>query len=372
MSGDTYELGETIRVDVEFDRGVLVSGSPQVALTIGSQTRQATLSYYPGESQWLSFEYEVEAADRDADGISIAADALSLNGGSIKASADGTTDADLTHKAVATDAGRKVDGSRVTAPTVSRIAFRGSPASGDTYELGETIRVDVEFDREVLVSGSPQVALTIGSQTRQATLSYYSGESQWLSFEYEVEAADRDADGISIAADALSLNGGSIKASADGTTDADLTHKAVATDAERKVDGSRVTAPMVSSIRGHDYGPSGSIGDGTIGVGDQLRLAVWFDRPVRVTGSPQLALTIGSRTRPATYAFSASELRVGLRLQSQGGRSWRGHQHCGQRPQPQRRHHQGGGRQHHRRGPRPRRNRGAHSQWTTAQGASRR
>ena len=53
-------------------------------------------------------------------------------------------------------------------------------------------------------------------------------------------------DGISITADALSLNGGSIKASADGTTDADLAHEAVAADAARKVDGRRVTAPMVT------------------------------------------------------------------------------------------------------------------------------
>ena len=40
-------------------------------------------------------------------------------------------------------------------------------------------------------------------------------------------AADSDADGISVAADAISLNGGSIKAAADGTTDADLAHAAL-------------------------------------------------------------------------------------------------------------------------------------------------
>ncbi len=34
-------------------------------------------------------------------------------------------------------------------------------------------------------------------------------------------AADSDSDGISVAANAIRLNGGSIKAAADGTTDAD-------------------------------------------------------------------------------------------------------------------------------------------------------
>ena len=42
--------------------------------------------------------------DRDEDGISIEADALALNGETIKGS-DGATDADLTHAAVTADGG---------------------------------------------------------------------------------------------------------------------------------------------------------------------------------------------------------------------------------------------------------------------------
>ena len=58
------------------------------------------------------------------------------------------------------------------APAVSSVAFSSAPARGDTYELGETIGVAVEFDRAVTATGSPQVALTIGTQTQHAT---YSG-----------------------------------------------------------------------------------------------------------------------------------------------------------------------------------------------------
>ena len=61
----------------------------------------------------LSFDYIAKAADRDEDGVSIPASALALNGGTIRNAGDGTTDADLTHAAVAADPGRKVDGSRV-------------------------------------------------------------------------------------------------------------------------------------------------------------------------------------------------------------------------------------------------------------------
>ena len=43
------------------------------------------------------------------------------------------------------------------------------------------------FDREVTVSGSPQVDLTIGSQTKQATsaeLLLCLRDTKWLNFEY--------------------------------------------------------------------------------------------------------------------------------------------------------------------------------------------
>ena len=276
-SGDTYELGETIAVRVEFDSPVKVTGTPQLALTIGSGTQQVPLPEYysdpdSGGFGSLRFEYTVQAADVDTDGVSIAANAISLNGGSLNAAADGTTDADLTHAAVAADPNGKVDGSRVTAPTVSRIPYNSSPASGDTYELGERIEVRVEFDRPVTVTGTPQVALTVGSRTRQATLpSYYfdpdSGGFHYLYFEYTVQAEDRDADGISIAANAISLNGGSIEAEADGTTDADLTHAAVAADANHKVDGSRVTTPTVSRI---SFNSSPASGD-TYELGERIR-----------------------------------------------------------------------------------------------------
>ena len=252
--GTTYELGETIDVRVEFDRAVMVTGSPQVALTIGTQTRQAAYSISWRDNRYAHFSYAVQEGDRDKDGISIAANALALNGGTIKHAGDGTTDADIAHYAVAADPARRVNGSLVTRPVVSAIYLDNHvpPPSGDTYERGERVRVWVEFDRDVIVTGSPQVALTIGSQTRQAIYSGYSTfavpgvvgtfvDEDVLSFDYMVQAIDRDEDGISIAANALALNGGTIKHAADRTSDADLTHDAVAADPGRKVNGGRAT-----------------------------------------------------------------------------------------------------------------------------------
>ena len=204
-----------------------------MALTIGTQTRHATSFGWSRKS--LYFSYIVQAADRDKNGISIPANALVLNGGTIMA-ADGTTDADLTHGAVNAGRRNKVNGSLIKQPELKGIAVISSPAQGDTFGLGEKVQVVVDFDRAVTATGKPQVALTIGAQTRHAT--YTGWGLQSLYFAYTVQATDRDEDGISIPADALILNGGAITA-ADGTTEAHLGHDAVAADPGRKVNGSR-------------------------------------------------------------------------------------------------------------------------------------
>ena len=177
--GDTYGLGETVEVNVRFDRAVAATGKPQVALTIGTQTRHATLSSWSTQS--LYFSYSVQEVDRDENGISIPANALVLNGGTITTT-DGTTDADLTHEAVAALRGSKVNGSATAQPGVTDISLSSSPARGDTYELGETIEVGVQFDRAVTATDTPQVALTIGARTRHATL--FGWGRQHLTFTY--------------------------------------------------------------------------------------------------------------------------------------------------------------------------------------------
>ena len=295
--GGTYELGETVEVEVEFDRAVEATGNPQVSLVIGTQTRYAAFSGWGSDT--LYFEYIVREGDRDEDGIDIAANALVLNGGTITA-VDGTTDADLRHDALAGGHGRTVDGSLITPPGVSDIYFVSSPARGDTYELGETIELFVEFDRVVAVTGSPRVALTIGEQTRYAAYSAWSsGEERYLHFSYAVRESDRDERGIGIPANALELNGGTIT-SASGATDADLTHRAVAGSPVFKVTGGVVTAPAVTAIYLDNHVPPPT-GD-TYVHGERIRVWVEFDKEVTVTGSPLVALTVGSHTRHADYS----------------------------------------------------------------------
>ena len=246
-SDATYQRGDTITVRVDFDNPWRLPAPPRWAW------RSAARPEPPHSSRFAARAPEpgpCSSATRCSPPTATPTASASrptpsgLNGGTIKDADDDTTDAVLTHAAVAADADHQVDGSRFDVPAVSAVSFVGSPANGDTYQLGETIEVKVEFDRFVTNTGrpSPQVALTIGSETRLADFDHGRGRGGItdLHFEYEVQAGDRDTDGIGIAADSIRRNGASIRAAADGTTDADLTHAAVADDASRKVAGSAV------------------------------------------------------------------------------------------------------------------------------------
>ena len=295
-SSGVYQLAEAITVRVTFDQAVDVTGSPQLALTIGTATRQASFSRRTGASLW--FVYFVQSADSDTDGFAVGAGALTLNGGTIKV-AGGATNAtlDLGRHALANANTYQVNGSLTTAPTVSQVLISSTPASGSAYQLAEVIWVGIVFDRAVDLTGAPQLALTIGAATRQA--SYVSGDGiGYLWFRYAVQSSDVDADGITIAATALTLNGGTIRIRG-GTTNATLglgTH-AVMNSTSHQVNGALQAAPTVSATA---IESSPARGD-TYGLAETIWVRISFDRLVDLTGAPQLALTIGSTTRQASY-----------------------------------------------------------------------
>ena len=299
----TYGLGELIGVDVVFSKDVTVTGSPQLGLTIGNRIRQAVYDEGNSDGRTLFFRYDAQVSDRDTDGISIAANAIDLNGGTIMAKADGTTAAVLTHRALTADANRKVDGRTVLVPEVSSIFFNNVPLGGDTYGLGEVIEVAIAFNASVTVTGSTQLGLLIGSETKQAD--YYAGSgSRKLLFRYTVEAGDRDTDGISVPEDAISpLRGQTIAATANSATPAFLRTHAVAADPDRKVDGNRVAVPAVSSLSFDNRPLDGD----TYGFGEEIDVAIAFNVSVMVTGIPKVGLTIGNRTRQAVYDKDKSD-----------------------------------------------------------------
>ena len=127
------------------------------------------------------------------------------------------------------------DGGPYTPPAVNDVRFASVPANGDAYERDEEIRVRVDFNQNVAVTGTPRLALTIGAYARQAVFSTASDSS--VSFSYTVQATDIDADGASIATGALTLNDGTIRDADGNDADLDLGPHAIVNDARHKVAG---------------------------------------------------------------------------------------------------------------------------------------
>ena len=131
-------------------------------------------------------------------------------------------------------------------PDVTQVAVTSTPQSGTTpkkYGAGENIQVTATFDEAVTVTGDPVVNVEVGSNSRPAA--YASGSrSTALVFEYTVVAEDADSDGISINANALTLDSNDKIEGSDNDT-ADITHAALAAQSDHKVDGTRTPPPTL-------------------------------------------------------------------------------------------------------------------------------
>ncbi|SFP88984.1 cadherin repeat domain-containing protein, partial [Pseudomonas borbori] len=383
--GSLLNAGDVLSITVTLDENTIVTGTPRVALNIGGSTVYATYASGSGSTALL-FQYSVQDGDTDTNGIAIPANALELNGGTLKDAAG--NDALLSHDAVADNASYQVDttapsvtsgavaaaisenigaGQTVytaaatdantvtyslkavddhaafsidgasgavtltgnpdyesktsyaftvvatdaagnaseqavslsindvddTGPAVSSVAI--SSATGvqnNTLNAGDVVSVTVTMNEATLVNtagGTPRVALTIGGSTVYADYVLGTGTTS-LVFQYTILASQTDANGISIAANALQTNGGTLR---DATgNDAVLTHALVADNASYLVDTS---APTVSGV-------SSTTAAGTYAVDDVISIQVAFSEAVTVTGTPQLTLETGTTDRVVNYA----------------------------------------------------------------------
>ena len=126
---------------------------------------------------------------------------------------------------------------QATIPTVSTVAITSSPGADNTYGPGDTITVGLTFSEAVAVNttdGTPHVVLDIGGQPRNAAYTGAGTTAGQVLFGYTVLVGDHDTDGVSVIADSLTLNGGTIQAT-DDSADANLAHTAM-TFANHKVD----------------------------------------------------------------------------------------------------------------------------------------
>ncbi|MCD2514266.1 cadherin domain-containing protein, partial [Comamonas endophytica] len=280
-AGDTVSVTVTLDEDTFVD---LANGTPRIALTIGAATVYASYVSGSGTSHLL-FQYTIEAGQTDVNGIAIAENALALDGGALRDAAG--NEAALLNRAVADNPGYLVD---TTAPQVSNVNLRGSnDGQNRPLSAGDIVRVTVTLSEAVQITDEPRIALTIGTtQVFASFAGYAAGSNRGLVFEYTILQGQNDADGIAIGA--LDFNDGAISDLAGNA--AGLTHAFVNGNTGYVVD----TVPRVLAV-----GIGASRYNGPPTVGDSIELVYQLTVGVQVTGTPRIAMTLGTTEVLADY-----------------------------------------------------------------------
>ena len=287
------------------------SGTPRLVLTIGSNTRSADYSASGSTATAVVFAYPVTVDDHDQDGISIAANALELNGGAIHKPGHTNTNAVLDH-AVSTQSGHRVNRDPVIVS--GGVAVTSTPrAATETYGADEIIEISVTFSDAVNATTDTDFVLSVGGADKRAPLRRGSG-TKTLVFGYTVQAGDSDTDGIWIGDQNRTLvgnrNGNPQNGAITSVTTsraAALTHGALGMLSGHKVDGSLVVLPSIVS-----GGVAITSSPGTRGyylARNYIQVTVTFSEAVAVditNGTPRLALSVGSNTRYAGYSATDS------------------------------------------------------------------
>ena len=181
------------------------------------------------------------------------------------------------------------------------------------YQAGDAIAVAVIFDREVDVSGAPQLAIEVGGSARTAVYDAALSSPRSKVFRYTARETDRDGDGVGVYPGSIVLpEGASIRD--PGGIPARLEHNGLAAQTGHTVgpqtsqsvrtrtEGVAAPPPVVTGLALRGSGPHGE--------GDAVSVAVTFDWDVTVVGTPTLNIEVGGSSRAAVYQPSLSEAAV--------------------------------------------------------------
>ena len=276
----TYAADDEIGVTVTFSEPVLVNRRPQLTIEVGGEDRAAEYETGSGTAELL-FAYKVEDDVEDDDGVSIEANKLTLNGGTITDRARNT--AVLTHTAVSAQSGHLVDGEK---PEL--VETGGAVVNGAAL----TLTYDEPLDGS---STPPASAYTVtgGSSSRTVTDVALSGSAVLLTLD---PAVDHGETGIRLSYRVPTRAGESPLRDLVGNAAARLSNQPVTNETPD------TTAPTVSKLEI----TSNPGTDRTYAVDDEIQVTVTFSETVEVTGTPRLTLELGGGTRTAAYEGGSS------------------------------------------------------------------
>jgi hypothetical protein len=283
LADGSYTVGQVVPITVTFSEPVKVTGTPTLSLNSG-----VAAAYISGSgSNTLTFNYTVAAGQNVADLNYTTATALGLNGGTITDLAGNNSILTLAAPGALNSLGVNKDITvDTTAPTISNTT---STLTNGIYPLSQSIPIAVTFSEKVNVTGIPTLTLNNGGAA-----TYASGNgTNTLTFNYTVATGQNIADLDYANANALSLNGGTIKDIPGNNAILTLATpgapKSLGANKNIAID---TTLPTITDV-------TSALADGTYTVGQVIPITVTFTKPVKVRGTPTLALNSGGT---ATYA----------------------------------------------------------------------
>ena len=213
----SYRQGEVIDIEIEFTESVDVTGIPQLELELDGDN--VLVDYASGSgSNTLVFQYTV-VSNENSDNLDYSTTgSLTLNGGTIKDSANNDAARTLPSPGTTNSLGHNknivIDN---TVPTVIDIT---ATTENGTYRVGTVIPIEVFFSETVIVGGIPQITLAFDNGTK--AVNYTDGSnSNRLVFNYAIESGENTNNLDYSTTGSLSFSGGTIKDVAGN--DADLT-----------------------------------------------------------------------------------------------------------------------------------------------------
>ena len=205
------------------------------------------------------------------------------------------------------------------AAVVSAVELSSAPATGDTYGLGEALRVTLGFDQAVAVDtsgGTPRLKLDMDPAHWGDKWALYDsgGGTATLVFAYTVTEPNKSTQGIAVLGDSLELNGGMIRSVAT-QAQANLRHAGLAHDAAHKVDWTleaNTPATGAPAIEGDaQVGEMLTASSGDIDDADGLDGASFAWQWIRVDGGAEADIAGATRTRyTLTDADEGKTIRV--------------------------------------------------------------
>ena len=282
LKREPYLRNQGLEILLHFDQRVTVTGFPTLDVILDSGTVRLEYAGVQGiQTTTPIFFHRVGPTDEDNTGLSIGADALRLNGGTMNDPDGNPIDISLAEVAFTDDPQLQVDGNppRLQNFVVSETDF-------PLWKSQEMV-VDVTFDQPVMVTGAPFVEVILDSGAVRLTTTPTTSLTSVVSFRYTIQATDGDRTGISIGANALQLNGGSITDPAGNpVVDLNLAAYTITNDRDLTVDGAppRVQNIIVSGI------------ESPYTQGRLLGVSIIFDRPITVIGHPTLDLGLDTGT----------------------------------------------------------------------------